>query len=202
MCSFFYPAQWSRSNITLIFIYILKFDIKKASHSKYRISQCSRQTCSKWSQRLLSPPPTPLNSLLWLCDKDQHLLKDKPGPPPIWAFKACWTTLYYSVKGYACHEGASSCHKAVPPIFAPAEDFPVSLSSCRLSLWLYAVQYLMEMVHSSGTHRNQLHHIHGFKHRPTHLDNSELQSLHIQSFQIKIIFHEWEHFILQVHRNK
>lgn len=29
MRSLFYPVQWSRSNITLIFIYILKFDIKK-----------------------------------------------------------------------------------------------------------------------------------------------------------------------------
>lgn len=105
--------------------------LKKSSHSKYRIPQCSRQTCSKRSQRLLSPPPTPPNSLLWLCDKDQYLLKDKPGPPPIWAFKACWTALYHSVKGYACHEGASSRQKAVPPVFAPEEDFPMSPSSCK-----------------------------------------------------------------------
>lgn len=33
-----------------------------------------------------------------------------------------------------------------------------------------------------------------------HPDNSELQNLHVQTFEIKIIFHAWEYFSLQVHR--
>lgn len=99
------------------------------------MSPYSCQTCSKWSQKLLSPPPALPNSLLWLCDKDQYLMQDKAGPPPNWAFKACWAALYHGVKGCGCHEGSSSCQKAVPSIFAPEEPFPWAPVAMGCLLW-------------------------------------------------------------------
>lgn len=191
----FWTPHWnvlfvlSRSNITLNFLYILKVDPKKkpATQSTDYLNIHVRLVLNEAKgfsrpHRTVCYDSVIKISIYWKISQDHHQF----GPSK-------HAELHYSTvwKDMPVRKVPALVRRLFLLFLHHRRTFPWAQVFVGWAFEFYAVQYMMYVVHGSGGHSDQFHHVHGFK-QTDDLNNSELQSLHAQSFQIKIIFHVWE----------